>query len=43
MKSLKVVVSQHIRVLKEAGIIVGVKIGYYVHYDLQVSVLLELL
>lgn len=36
-------VSQHIKILKEAGIIVGVKVGYYVHYDLQEKVLLELL
>lgn len=35
-------VSQHIKVLKEAGIIVGVKTGYYVHYELQEQVLLEL-
>jgi len=36
-------VSQHIKVLKEAGIIVGVKAGYYVHYNLQESVLSELI
>ena len=35
-------VSQHIKVLKEAGIIVGEKVGYYVHYNLQESVLLEI-
>lgn len=34
-------VSQHIKVLKEAGIIVGEKIGYYVHYNLQEPMLLE--
>lgn len=34
-------VSQHIRVLKEAGIIVGEKKGYYVHYHIQKSVLLD--
>lgn len=34
-------VSQHIKVLKEAGIIVGEKVGYYVHYDLQEPRLLE--
>lgn len=28
-------VSQHLKVLKEAGIVKGEKIGYYVHYDLQ--------
>lgn len=36
-------VSQHIKVLKDAGIIVGVKVGYYVHYDIQKPVLLELI
>lgn len=36
-------VSQHIRVLKEAGIIVGKKAGYYVHYDLQKSKLSEVI
>lgn len=36
-------VSQHIKILKEAGIIVGVKVGYYVHYDLQEPILLELM
>lgn len=36
-------VSQHIKILKEAGIIVGVKSGYFVHYDLQEHVLSELL
>lgn len=28
-------VSQHLKVLKDAGIIVGIKMGYYVHYSLQ--------
>lgn len=36
-------VSQHIKVLKDAGIIVGIKSGYYVHYDLQEPALLELI
>lgn len=36
-------VSQHIRVLKAAEIIVGEKIGYYVHYDLQEPKLLEII
>ncbi len=36
-------VSQHIRVLKEAGIVVGEKVGYYVHYDLQEPKLLEMI
>ena len=34
-------VSQHIKVLKEAGLIIGEKIGYYVHYNLQEPMLLE--
>lgn len=32
-------VSQHLKILKEAGIIVGIKMGYYVHYSLQESAL----
>ena len=36
-------VSQHIKILKEAGIIVGEKVGYYVHYDLQESLLVEVI
>lgn len=28
-------VSQHIKILKDAGIIIGKKVGYYVYYDLQ--------
>lgn len=36
-------ISQHIKILKDAGIIVGVKVGYYVHYDIQEQVLLELI
>ncbi|WZL72354.1 metalloregulator ArsR/SmtB family transcription factor [Clostridiaceae bacterium 35-E11] len=35
-------VSQHLKVLKKAGIIVGKKAGYYVHYDLQEPILLEI-
>ncbi len=34
-------VSQHIKVLKDAGLIVGEKVGYYVNYDLQKPILLE--
>ncbi|MBU5437084.1 metalloregulator ArsR/SmtB family transcription factor [Tissierella sp. MSJ-40] len=36
-------VSQHIKVLKEVGIILGEKVGYYVHYDLQEPILLEII
>ncbi|AOT71553.1 ArsR/SmtB family transcription factor [Geosporobacter ferrireducens] len=35
-------VSQHIKVLKDAGIITGAKVGYYVHYDLQKATLREI-
>ena len=28
-------VSQHLKVLREAGLVVGVKRGYYVHYQLD--------
>ncbi|MFZ5944708.1 MAG: ArsR/SmtB family transcription factor [Bacillota bacterium] len=35
-------VSQHLKVLKDAGIIIGEKVGYYVHYDLQEPILLEI-
>ncbi|MGB7605826.1 MAG: metalloregulator ArsR/SmtB family transcription factor [Lutisporaceae bacterium] len=34
-------VSQHIRVLKDARLIIGEKVGYYVNYDLQKPILLE--
>jgi ArsR family transcriptional regulator len=36
-------VSQHIKVLKETGIITGEKIGYYVQYDLQEPILSEII
>jgi ArsR family transcriptional regulator len=36
-------VSQHLKVLKEASIIVGEKVGYYVHYDIQEPVLSEII
>lgn len=35
-------VSQHIRVLKGAEIIVGEKVGYFSHYQLQDSALLKI-
>lgn len=34
-------VSQHVKVLKEAGILVGEKRGYFVHYEVNKEVLLE--
>jgi len=36
-------VSQHIRILKKAGIVVGEKVGYYVHYNIQEPVLSEVI
>ncbi|MGF7186192.1 ArsR family transcriptional regulator [Desulfitispora alkaliphila] len=36
-------VSQHLKVLKEAGIIVGEKIGYYVHYNVQDKTFIEII
>ncbi len=35
-------VSQHLKVLREAGLLVGVKRGYYMHYDVNRSALREL-
>ncbi|MEW9094858.1 MAG: metalloregulator ArsR/SmtB family transcription factor [Clostridiaceae bacterium] len=34
-------ISQHLKILREAGIITGEKVGYYVHYKLQELVLEE--
>ena len=36
-------VSQHLKVLKEAGIIVGEKLGYFVQYNIQETALLEIM
>lgn len=35
-------ISQHIKVLKEAGLLVGVKKGYYMHYNVNRHVLEKL-
>ncbi len=35
-------VSQHIKILKSAGLLKGEKVGYYVHYHVQKEVLKEL-
>lgn len=35
-------VSQHLKILKEAGVIVGQKEGYYVYYDIQKLIFQEL-
>lgn len=34
-------VSQHVKVMKEAGILVGEKRGYFIHYEVNRAVLLE--
>lgn len=44
-KSLEIsesAVSQHLKILKEAGLIKGEKVGYFVHYQVQKEVLIEL-
>jgi len=35
-------ISQHIKVLREAGLLIGVKKGYYMHYDVDRARLHEL-
>jgi ArsR family transcriptional regulator len=35
-------ISQHIKVLREAGLLIGVKKGYYMHYDVDRGTLHEL-
>ncbi|NLZ66694.1 MAG: winged helix-turn-helix transcriptional regulator [Clostridiaceae bacterium] len=35
-------ISQHLKVLREAGLLVGEKRGYFMHYDVERSVLKEL-
>ncbi len=35
-------ISQHLKVLREAGLLVGEKRGYFMHYSVERSVLLEL-
>ena len=35
-------ISQHLKVLREAGLLVGEKRGYYMHYTVERSVLREL-
>ncbi|MGI6585153.1 MAG: winged helix-turn-helix transcriptional regulator [Gracilibacteraceae bacterium] len=35
-------ISQHIKVLREAGLLIGVKKGYYIHYDVDRGTLREL-
>lgn len=35
-------ISQHLKVLREAGLLVGEKRGYFMHYDVERTVLHEL-
>lgn len=35
-------VSQHIKILKNVGIIIGHKVGYFVHYELQEPLLFDI-
>jgi len=35
-------ISQHIKVLREAGLLIGVKKGYYMHYDVDRNILQKL-
>ena len=35
-------ISQHLKVLREAGLLVGEKRGYFMHYDVERSLLCEL-
>ncbi len=35
-------ISQHLKILREVGLLIGEKRGYYMHYDVQRSVLHEL-
>lgn len=34
-------ISQHLKVMKEAGVLVGQKRGYFIHYEVNKEVLLE--
>ena len=36
-------VSQHLKVLREAGLVYGVKRGYYTHYDLDKAMLTDVI
>ena len=35
-------VSQHLKILREADLIIGEKVGYYVHYNVRKNILDEL-
>ena len=42
LKLSEATVSQHLKVLKEAGLLAGEKRGYFMHYDVDRAVLAEL-
>ena len=42
LKLSEATISQHLKVLREAGLVAGEKKGYFMHYDVQKEVLLEL-
>jgi ArsR family transcriptional regulator len=42
LKLTEATISQHLKVLREAGLLVGEKRGYFMHYDVERSVLHEL-
>lgn len=35
-------VSQHLKILREAGIVIGIKEGYYVHYRVEKEMLAKI-
>ncbi len=42
LKLSEATISQHLKILRESGLLVGEKHGYYMHYDVKRSVLHEL-
>ncbi|MGI6463370.1 MAG: winged helix-turn-helix transcriptional regulator [Clostridiales bacterium] len=42
LKLTEATISQHLKVLREAGLLVGTKRGYFMHYEVERSVLREL-
>jgi ArsR family transcriptional regulator len=42
LKLTEATISQHLKVLREAGLLVGEKRGYYMHYTVERSVLQDL-
>ena len=42
LKLTEATISQHLKVLREAGLLIGEKRGYFMHYDVERAVLHEL-